>query len=193
MSNQLLTNAGEFLMGIFRSFTNRMRQAVAWLKSPFDILFVCYALLMLYALPLIVILFAFVSSDWFTKSSALISFSMSLASLYASNVRETLGTFIVPFVTAYAVAGVQKGNRLEARTLWLFVTLIGLFLMSIVVYSAIQTKVDTMLGQTSVPKPDRLAAKNQFLSMSASYVKELLVYISLLIGISHAGRAGEGK
>lgn len=162
-----------------------------WLASPYDILFVCYALLFLYALPLIVILIAFISSDWFKASSPTIVFSMSLAGLYASEIRETLGTFVVPFVTAYAVAGVQKGGRLEPRTIWLFFTLVLLFLISVVVYSAIDQKVVTMLSQTSVGKDEAQEAKVHFISMSKSYVKELLVYISLVIGISNAGRKEE--
>jgi hypothetical protein len=170
-----------------------LQRARAWMKSSSDILTICYALLALYALPLIVLLATFVASNWYTQSSPTIEFSMALAGLYASDVRETLGTFVVPFIMAYAVAGVQKDGRIEARTLWLFVTLALLFLVSIIVYCAVTTRIDVMLGQTDASPEDVLASREHFLAMSRAYVKELLVYISLLIGISQAGRQGESK
>lgn len=174
-------------------FLRVLRQARAWMASSSDILTICYALLALYALPLIVLLVTFIASDWYTTSSPTISFSMALAGLYASDVRETLGTFVVPFIMAYAVAGVQKDGRIEARTLWLFMTLALLFLMSIMVYCAVTTRIDVMLGQTDASAEDVLASRENFLAMSRAYVKELLVYISLLIGISQAGRQGASK
>ncbi|MDH5833396.1 hypothetical protein [Luteimonas kalidii] len=165
----------------------------SWLESPSDILTICYVLLGLYALPLIVLLATFIASDWYTRSSPTITFSMAIAGLYASDVRETLGTFVVPFIMAYAVAGVQKDGRIEARTIWLFATLTFLFLLSIVVYCAITTRVDVMLGQTDALPEVVSKSREHFLAMSRDYVKELLVYISLLIGISQAGRQGEQK
>ena len=169
----------------------RAHKIRTWLTSPFDILVICYSLLFLYALPLIVIIAAFAMSGWFSSESPLIEFSISLAALYASEVRESLGTFVVPFVTAYAVAGVQKSDRLEARTTWLFLTLTLLFLMAIVVNGAIRLKVDVMIAQTGFAKAVSIEAKDNLLLMSKAYVKEILVYISLLIGISRAGAAGE--
>lgn len=193
MSNIMVSAARNIGVSVARWTGSHACRVWVWLTATYDILVVCYVLLLLYALPLIVILAAFVVSDWFTASSPMIEFSMALAGLYALDVRPTLGTFVVPFVTAYAVAGVQKNDRLEAKTMWLFFTLTLLFLMSIVVYGAIQLRVDQMIGQTSQSKVISTDAKENFLSMSVAYVKELLVYISLVIGISRAGRTGEAK
>lgn len=170
-----------------------LRHVREWLSSSSDVLTICYTLLALYALPLIVILVTFVASDGFSISSPAISFSMALAGLYASDVRETLGTFVVPFIMAYAVAGAQKDARIESRTLWLFFTLAALFVASIIVYCAITTSVNTMLAQSDEGTEAVISSRQNFLAMSEAYVKELLVYISLLIGISQARRGEATK
>jgi len=172
---------------------SRFGRMFRWVSKPRDILVVCYVLLTLYALPLFIVLFAFLVSSGFTVSSRSIDFSIALAGLYASEIRETLGTFVIPFITAYAVAGVQKERRVEARTLWLFFSLTTLFLISVVVYSAVQTQIDVMLSQTALDADRMMESKDNFLNMSSAYVKELLVYISLLIGITQAGSLGERK
>lgn len=178
---------------VIRMVEGSTRRFKRWLWAPSDILVICYVLLGLYSLPLLVILATFVLSDGFTKSSPVIEFNMALAGLYASDVRETLGTFVVPFIMAYAVAGVQRSGRVQARTLWLFLVLVVLFVISIIVYCAVTTRIDLMLSQTSVAPAFVMESKKQFLLISSSYVKELLVYISLLIGISQAGRSEEPK
>ena len=191
MKNNLTDGKANVFSVLIRQLARRFSRLKTLLAAGSDILVVCYVLLALYSLPLIVILTTFVISDGFTKSSSTIEFSMALAGLYASDVRETLGTFVVPFIMAYAVAGAQKNDRIEARTLWLFFSLAILFVVSIVVYCAVTTRIDLMLSQTSANKEFVIESKRQFLSMSASYVKELLVYISLLIGISRARRSEE--
>ncbi len=150
---------------------------------------ICYTLLGLYAIPLFLILATFAASNGFTETSKFIDFGLALVALYSADTRETLGTFVVPFVTAYAVADAQGKGKVAAKTVWLFGTLTTLFLLSVVAYCAVHTRVDVMLGQTSVDGETLLKSRGEFLSISSAYVKELLVYISLVIGISQARKS----
>jgi hypothetical protein len=152
---------------------------------------IAYTLLVLYSLPLLVLLITFLVSSGFTESSSLIEFSIALSGIYLTPTRDTLGTFVVPFVTAYATTTIQKGVGVERATLVFFFVLVAIFLLSILVYCAVNMRVDLLLTQLSETNQSVLSgSKEKLLAVAASYVKETLAYISLLLGISQAPKVG---
>jgi len=154
-------------------------------------LLIAYTLLVLYSLPLFVLLITFVVSSGFTASSSWIEFAIALSGIYLTPTRDTLGTFVVPFITAYATTTIQKGIGIERETLTFFFVLVTIFLLSILVYCAVNMRVDLLLTQLSETKESVLSgSKEKLLAVASSYVKETLAYISLLLGISQAPKEG---
>ncbi len=154
-------------------------------------LLITYTLLGLYSLPLLIIMVTFSVSDGFAASSSWSEFSIALSGIYLSPTRDSLGTFVVPFVTAYAITTIQKGAGIERETKILFFVLVAIFIVSILVYCAINMRVDLLITNLSETNQSILSgSKEKLLAMAESYVKESLAYISLLLGISQSSKAG---
>jgi hypothetical protein len=129
---------------------------------------IAYTLLVLYSLPLLVLLITFLVSSGFTESSSLIEFSIALSGIYLTPTRDTLGTFVVPFVTAYATTTIQKGVGVERATLVFFFVLVAIFLLSILVYCAVNMRVDLLLTQLSETNQSVLSgSKEKLLAVAA--------------------------
>lgn len=154
-------------------------------------LLITYTLLGLYSLPLLIILVTFAVSDGFAASSSWSEFSIALSGIYLSPTRDSLGTFVVPFVTAYSITTIQKGAGIERETKILFFVLVAIFIVSILVDCAINMRVDLLITNLSETNESILSgSKEKLLAMAKSYVKESLAYISLLLGISQSSKAG---
>jgi hypothetical protein len=134
---------------------------------------------------------SFFASDGFTISSSWIEFSIALSGIYLTPIRDALGACVVPFITAYAVTSIQQDTKIEIETRVLFLSIVGIFLLSILAYCAIKMRIDVFLGQLSATNQTELSGvKVKLLSMAESYVKEVLAYISLLLGISKSSKGG---
>jgi len=152
---------------------------------------VAYTLLLLYALPVLVLLIAFAFSSGFALHSQWLEFSVALSGIYFTNTRDALGTFVVPFVTAFSVSRLQPDEgRYHPQTLRLFFVLVGLFLASMLCYSVVSMRVNEFVSQLNESSPGALAeTKTRLLNVSAAYVKESLAYISLLLGVAQAANS----
>ena len=154
-------------------------------------LIVAYSLLVLYSLPLIVLLITFAATEGFAEASLWAEFTVALSKVYLSPVRDALGTFVVPFLTAYAVSSIQKGVEIKLQTLVMFFVLILIFVVSILVYCAVDMRGESLVQSLQEWDQGKLKSFSDDLkSMSGSYVKETLAYISLLIGISQSAKVG---
>ncbi len=154
-------------------------------------LLITYTLLGLYSLPLFIILVTFSVSNGFATSSIWSEFSIALSGIYLSPTRDSLGTFVVPFVTAYAITTIQKRARIERQTIILFFVLVTIFIASVLVYCAINMRIEKLIVNLDETNQSIIIkSKEKLLLMSESYVKETLAYISLLLGISQSSKAG---
>jgi hypothetical protein len=150
---------------------------------------IVFTLLGLYSLPLFVLLVTFIVTAGFSEASVWSEFAISLSGIYLSPLRDTLGTFAVPFITAYAVTTVQKDTSVAPDTLRLFYTLVLLLVVAITTYCVTDMRVSVLLSQLMEGDADKLEKfKERLLGISSAYVKELLVYISLLLGITGTKR-----
>lgn len=155
-------------------------------------LLVLFSLLALYVLPLLLITISYLTTSGFVApgTGELFGLSIALTKMYLGPTRETLGTFVVPFITAYAVSKIQKGTGFERDTKIIFFSMVVIFLLSAAVYCVIHTDVDMLLANMGTADQVALKdAKLKLLQMPESYVKEVLAYISLLLGISHSKKA----
>lgn len=152
-------------------------------------LLILISLLALYILPLIIITITYVMSSSFTTpgSGVFFGYSIALTKIYLGPMRETLGTFVVPFITAYAVSSIQKGMGFERDTKIIFFLMVAAFLLAIIVYCMMDTGVNQLLAESMINDQTELKeTRIKLLQMPESYIKETLAYISLLLGISHS-------
>lgn len=153
-------------------------------------LIVAYTLIALYSIPVVVLLGAFLISGGFQQGGFALDFSVALAGIYFASTREALGTFVVPFVTAFSAGQISgKEDKYSKKTLTLFFVLVALFLISMFSYAIISMRWESFLAQLDEANDAILRnAKSQLLGMSSAYVKESLAYISLLLGVTQATR-----
>lgn len=154
-------------------------------------LIVAYTLITLYSIPVLVLLGSFLLSDGFQQGSFALDFSVALAGIYFTATRDALGTFVVPFVTAFSAGQISgEEGKYSKKTMALFFVLVALFLLSMLCYAVINMRWESFLAQLNEANSAVLKnAKEQLLGVSAAYVKESLAYISLLLGVTQATRA----
>lgn len=152
---------------------------------------ITFTLLFIYTIPLILIITIFIWSQFSNVSADAYELITQLSGIYLGTTRETIGTFLVPFVTAYAISDIQYENtELKKGTIIILYTMIIIFVFSIFAYSIIQIKLGTWMSNLDVTDINTLETmKNNLIDMSKSYLKETLAYISLLLGISHVKRS----
>jgi hypothetical protein len=152
-------------------------------------LLVAYTLLLLYALPVLVLLLAFALSSGFTVASPWLDFSVSLSGIYFTETRDALGTFVVPFVTAFSVGRLPARESYHPQTLVMFFVLVLLFVLSMLAYSLVNMRAEAFVAQLDESAGEVLKQiKQRLLDVSTAYVKESLAYISLLLGVAQANR-----
>lgn len=149
-------------------------------------------LFMLYALPLFIIGITAIASSGFTEASGLVEFSVALSGVYLGPTRDTLGTFVVPFITAYAATSLHKGIGIERETMGIFIVLVALFVLAALVFCEVQMHADILVGQLNTINQEVLKGVDEKLkNMSEAYIKEILGYISLLLGITQTSRTND--
>lgn len=152
-------------------------------------LLVTSLLFLLYALPLLIIGVTAVASSGFSEASSLVEFSVALSGVYLGPTRDTLGTFVVPFITASAATSIHKGAGIERETKVIFIVLVVLFVLSALVFCEVQMHADILVHQLNTENQESLKGVDEKLkNMSESYIKEILGYISLLLGISQTSK-----
>lgn len=153
-------------------------------------LIVAYTLIALYSIPVLVLLISFLLSGGFQQGSFALDFSVALAGIYFTATRDALGTFVVPFVTAFSVGQISgEEGRYSKKTMALFFVLVLLFILSMLCYAIINMRWESFLAQLNEANTTILKnAKDQLLGVSSAYVKESLAYISLLLGVTQATR-----
>ena len=160
-------------------------------------LLITYTLLVLYTLPLFILLFTDFVSTGFIMPSSWIEFSIALCGIYLASARDTLGTVVVPLVTAYSATSLQREDTIGRDTKCIFFVLVAIFILSILVYCSVKTRLDILLAQLTETDQSILStSKEKLITMTESYVKETLAYIALVLGISQSLRTsskGGGK
>lgn len=139
-------------------------------------------LLGLYALPLLLTLLGTVTSSGFTHPSAVLDLALQVTLQYIENLRELFAMFVVPFVTAYA-AGSARNDSGGLGTVPLFFMLCCLLLTAIVLTGLLNAREDAFFRIQERSPEEVLDLYNRQKELIAAYTKELLVYISLLLGV----------
>jgi uncharacterized membrane protein YgcG len=145
---------------------------------------ITYTLIALYVLPLI-LLFITWSIGGFIENRALTNVSLAINTQYVASARSALGTIAMPFVTAYAVLGAQTGRKIPTETVCLFLVLVGFWVGSMFLKAFVDPIAAQVLQNLTSQDQTLLQAQRDALTESLSaYPRELLVYISLLLGIT---------
>ncbi len=140
-------------------------------------LWIVWIMLALYALPLISILVAIITSLSFRMESAAVIVAAAIAEDFSKNLRETFGSLVVPLLTAFAIKHVGADEEVPPRTLAIFGTLAVMFLVSVLTHAFVT-------GNADFVKDYGQATFTAFSDVTASYSKEALTFIALTIGIS---------
>ena len=135
-----------------------------------------YALLLIYFLPELFIAISMFASDLFQNESAMIPITVTLLEGFAGVIRDALGVLLLPMMTAYSI---RRWEEAEAHSqtrklLWL---LIGLCMGSIALYGIIGGYEPRIAGYDS-------HTAQVLKSGSLQYVREVITYIGILLGIS---------
>jgi len=140
-------------------------------------------LLTLYALPLLLFLIAAGTSGGFLYKSNFLLLTLQVTTQYLESLRESFATFVIPFVTAYSAAGPKRDGTGGLGQLALFFILAALLVVSIVLLGFLNVRSnDFSLIFELEPEAIKTLYEHEQTLLTA-YTKELLVYISLLIGI----------
>lgn len=141
-------------------------------------------LLILYCLPLGLLLIATCTSWGFTGQSSFLEMTLTVTTQYFDQLREAFATFVVPFVTAYAVAGSEPNDLRGLRPLALFFILVAMVSTAILLLGFLDSRQESFEHNLELSSRD---ARTEFIhaqSLLISYIKEVLTYISLILGIS---------
>lgn len=141
-------------------------------------------LLFLYSLPLLMLLCSAFASRGFKNDSSLLLVTLDVVSQYAETLREAFATFVIPFVTALAAGRWSASTRGGMNPMQIFFVLVILLLIAIGMLAYIHAQEARIMQ--SLPISDDLAVQKikEALDLVTSYVKEVLTYISLLLGVS---------
>lgn len=112
------------------------------------------------------------------------SFMNSLYNAYSLQIRDVLGSCMVPFIAANAIFGFAKTDQLSKDSKHLFVYLVCIFSLSVFVYCIVSINVNTFTSSLQVSEEDAVTIKATLTSVSDSYLKETLTFIALILGIS---------
>jgi hypothetical protein len=146
---------------------------------------IVYSLFVVYSLPLVFILLSVFMTDFFTEQNNTVYVADAVSGTFFRLFRDTFGAIIVPLVTAYSLPERKAGQPIPNETLRLFFTLLGMFVLTVVLYALIRYHQDALALYNEVNEKE--ITKNVpelFFNTITSYGKELLAYIALVLGIS---------
>ncbi len=149
-------------------------------------LYITYTLLLVYALPLFFILISIYATDFFTLQNNTIYVADAITGGFFNLFRDTFGSIIVPLVTAYSLPERKPNTPISKEVYGLFFTLIGLFLLAVILYAVIRYHEDG-LKHFSVDDGSGKLIKDIpkiFYDTVTAYGKETLAYVALVLGIS---------
>lgn len=155
-------------------------------------LILAYTLIALWVLPMVLLLSAILESSGFSGPSFYTDMSVGVVGVYLEPVRTALASFVVPFVAAYSISEVQEGKKINTQTLTMFFILVAVFLLAVIVAALLRVNEDRFLQSVTVTMSvdTKLEALyGEVLELITAYVKESLVYISLILGISQYKRS----
>jgi hypothetical protein len=140
-------------------------------------------LLTFYSLPLLLSLIGAVTSRGFLDQSSFLTLALQITTQYIESLRESFATFVIPFVTAYAAAGARREEAGGLGSNALFFVIASLLLVSIFLLGLLNVRSEDFF-QIFELKPEAVKTLyDREKALLAAYTKELLVYISLLIGV----------
>lgn len=142
-----------------------------------SMLWIAFTALFLYAVPLVGILLAAISSRGFTLETTTVYAAGFIAQDFMQTTRETFGSIIVPLLTAFALKNAGADEKVPGRTFAIFAVLAILFVVSSVSYGLV------MSAREEIAQTDEKIA-SAFADVTRSYIKESLTYLALTLGIS---------
>lgn len=141
-------------------------------------------LLALYSLPLFLLALTPFASDGYLEPSVLVDATFKVVARYVAELRDAFAVFVVPFVTAMSSGrwdGDAKGGLKPIHTFFIFIAMLTL---SIVLHAYIDTK-GGAVAEIQTTEPDKATENVETaLAILNTYTKEVLTYISLLVGVS---------
>jgi len=138
---------------------------------------ILYSLFLCYLLPLIAMLVSVVTSQLFQTDASLITTTAAISTTFLDSIRTGIGTLLIPLITAYSVQIRHRNENIPVQTKWLIRFLILVFILSFTLHGVIVAHQERLVEYSP-------QAFDVFKSTSLLYTKELLSYISVVIGIS---------
>lgn len=141
-------------------------------------------LLTLYSFPLFLIVGSMFTSRGFALESDFVMVAFRVTTQYVDSLRDSFATFVIPFVTAFSSVGSARFETPGLSPLKLFFVLVSLLAVAILALAFLNVREQTFLASLPIDPVDGAALFVDGQTMLAAYIKELLTYISLLLGIS---------
>jgi hypothetical protein len=147
---------------------------------------IVYSLLFVYSIPLLFIFLALYTTDFFAARDNTVYMADAISGSFFSLFRDTFGSIIVPMITAYSIPTRQPDQPISSQTLRLFFTLIGIFLLTVILYAVITYHQDALARFNEVGDDGKLIKDipKAFFTTITAYGKESLAYVALLLGLS---------
>ncbi len=147
----------------------------------FNIISVFFTLLCLYCLPLVLLIFAMLTTLLAPGNESFHSIVVSVFQVYITPVRDALASFVMPFVAAFAVSSFSDG-QISKKTAFIFysmVVIVGLSVLAAAWMAANGREYVAVHGSDGL-------VPEEVLALPGHYLKESLAYISLILGIGGA-------
>ncbi len=148
---------------------------------------IVYSLLFIYSLPLFSICFSIYVTDFFiVRGDDVVYMADAISSTFFSLFRDSFGSIIIPLVTAYSIPIRQPNQPIPRQTLYLFFTLMVIFLLAMILYAVVSyhhIALDKYYQEAADGKLPKDVFK-AFVNTITAYGKESLAYVALLLGLS---------
>jgi hypothetical protein len=141
-------------------------------------------LLTLYSLPLALLLLATMTSRGYTMESSFLRVTIIVSSKYFHQLRDAFATFVVPFVTAYSATSRDPSAQGGLKAGTLFFILVGILCAAILLLGTVEANELDFIKNLNMKGTDAKDAFTLVDGLLTSYVKEVLTYVSLVLGIS---------
>lgn len=136
-----------------------------------------YVLLSLYLLPLLAMVVATVLSDFFQTAPTTVGLAAALSAGFLTILRAAFATMLIPLITTYSMPTRNVAHALPQRTRKLLWFLTVWLTTSVLMYAVIDVYEPSIrsYGENTY---------EAFRSTSQLYVKELISYIMITLGLS---------
>lgn len=141
-------------------------------------------LLALYSLPLLLLMMTPFVSQGYTESSIFVETTYRVVTKYITDLRDAFAVFVIPFVTAMSSGRWDNSTKGGLKPIHTFFIFIGLLTVSILLGAYMHVKQDFMKSMQEVDSETALANVTATLAIVDDYIKEILTYISLFLGVS---------